>query len=66
MVLDVLGILFAEAGPRLVRINKNTSVLLNGNISDDVRNATILKINSHADLIKYGEDRNTHYQEKQD
>jgi len=66
MVLDVLGIIFAEAGPKLVRINKNTSVLLNGSFPEELRGATIKKINSHADMLKYPDDRNAGYKgEKQ-
>jgi len=57
VALDVLAIVFAEAGPTLVRINDRTAVLLNGYLKEDLHtgeSATILKINSHADLIKYG------------
>ena len=55
IILDVLGIIFAEAGPSLMRVNENTSILLNGQISEEARNTTITKINSHADLIKYAD-----------
>ena len=40
-----------------MRINDRTAVLLNGYLKEDLHtgeSATILKINSHADLIKYG------------
>ena len=59
VVLDVLGIAFAEAGPRLVRINDRSAVLLHGNLAEELyhgKGTTILKINSHADLIKYADD----------
>ena len=59
VVLDILGILFAEAGPRLVRINDHSAVLLHGNLAEELyhgKGTTILKINSHADLIKYADD----------
>ena len=59
VVLDVLGIAFAEAGPRLVRINDRSAVLLHGNLAVELyhgKGTTILKINSHADLIKYADD----------
>ena len=55
VALDVLGILFAEAGPKLIRINDTTSVLINGQISEEVRNTRITKLNSHTDLIKYAD-----------
>jgi hypothetical protein len=54
IVLDVLAIIFAEAGPRFVRISDTTSILFNGDVSERVRNTTIKKINSHTDLITHG------------
>ena len=55
IILDVLAIIFAEAGPKLIRINPTTSILLNGQISEEVRNTRITKLNSHTDLIKYAD-----------
>mmetsp|Transcript_10550 Transcript_10550/g.26814 ORF Transcript_10550/g.26814 Transcript_10550/m.26814 type:complete len:244 (+) Transcript_10550:158-889(+) len=53
--LDLVAILFAEAGPKLIRINDHTQVLLNAS-PEETRipqsNYTIKKINSHANLIK--------------
>lgn len=54
VALDLLAILFAEAGPRYVRISDNATILLNGDVSEQVRNTTIKKINSHTDLITHG------------
>ena len=59
VVLDVLGIAFAEAGPRLVRINDRPQcyymAIWRKGVST-MAGTAILKINSHADLIKYADD----------
>ena len=62
VVLDVLGIAFAEAGPRRIRVDAKTAILLNGQVSEQVRNTRITKIDSSADLIEYADSEvaNTH------
>jgi len=61
-VLDVLGLVFAESGPRLIRIDDRTAILLNGQVSEQVRNTRITRIDSTADLIEYADSEvaNTH------
>jgi len=53
IVCDVLGILFADAGPRLLRVDDKSAILVDGNVTDAMRNARITKIDSRADLVEY-------------
>ena len=55
VILDVLGILFAEAGPKLIRVNSTTAIMQNSQTCESIRNTKITKINSHCDLIKYSD-----------
>uniref|UniRef100_A0A7S3NF49 Uncharacterized protein n=1 Tax=Aureoumbra lagunensis TaxID=44058 RepID=A0A7S3NF49_9STRA len=57
LLLDLIAIIFAEAGPKLIRISDRSSILLNAQPGDEHIHTTggqytIKKINSHASLIQ--------------
>lgn len=53
ILCDVLGVVFADAGPRLLRVDETSAIMVDGNVSDAMRNARITKIDSRADLVEY-------------
>ena len=57
-VVAGLGVLFADAGPRLVRLDATRAILLDGAVDNARRGAArITRVDSRADLVEYASPR---------